>query len=145
MAFNYNVEPALEAALVSLLNAQGVPAYPSLGTENLSTPRVDVQFLLGAERPVMPESGISNTYEGQFLLSVITDRDRNNGDHSNFRATIRRVLAESTSAQWEAALGDSFRVLSCDHAGTVYNVLEQERALDVSVMTYSAIVRLLQG
>lgn len=145
MAFNYNIEPALEAALVSLLNSQGLAAYSSLGTENLATPRVEVQFVLGAERSVIPENGVSNTYEGQFVLSVITDRDRNNGDHSNFRATIRRVLAESTSAQWEAALGYSFRVLSCDHAGTVYNVLEQERALDVSVMTYSAVVRLLQG
>jgi hypothetical protein len=142
MALNYNIEPALETALVSLLSAQGIPAYSSLGTDNLSTPRVDVQFVLGTERSVMPENGVSNTYEGQFAVSVITDRDRNNNDHSSFRATVRQILAESTSSQWEAALGSSFKLLSLDHAGTVHS-LEQERTLDVSVMTYSAVVRLM--
>lgn len=143
MGLNYNIEPALEGALVSLLNSQGLSAYCSLGTENLGTPRIEVQFVLGAERSVMPEGGISNTYEGQFVLSVITDRDRNNGDHSTYRASIRQILAESTSSQWEAVLGSSFKLLSLDHAGTVYNVLDNERSLDVSVMTYSAVVRLL--
>lgn len=145
MPYNYDIEPALEGALVSLLQAQGIVAGASLTTDELTTPRVDVQFQLGAELPARPANGVSNTYEGSFILTVITDRDRNNGSHSSFRSTVRRIMSETTGAAWSAVLGTSFLLLSCDHAGTAYNVLDSNKALDASVMSYSAVVRLVSN
>lgn len=144
--FDYNVEPTLETALVSLLNGQGLTAGGSLTTDTLTNPRIDVRFELGAERDSFSAAEnvfLANTWEGHFVLSVITDRDNTDQNHSAYRATVRQVLAESTAAQWEAVLGSHFRLLSLNHQGTVYNVLDNDLAIDASVMTYSVILRFL--
>jgi hypothetical protein len=142
---NYDIEPTLEGALVTLLSNRGITAGGSLTTEELSTPRVDVRFELGAERPIHLSNGtglgVSNTYDGQFILSVITDRDENASSHSSFRATVREAMAESSATDWEAAIGGSYRVLSVAHLSTTYEVLANDTALDASVMSYSATIR----
>ncbi len=145
--FDYNLEPTLEAALISLLSANGLSAADSLGRSDLATPRVDVRFELGPERnsQTVTENTqtVSNTFDGQFVLAVVTDRDVNNASHSAYRASVRQILAESTAAQWEAALGARVRLLSLSHQTTAYNVLDSQTALDASVMTYNATLRLL--
>ncbi len=150
---NYNIEPVLEAALVSLLTAQNVTAGASHQSEELATPRVDVRFELGTEREGFQVPGSSpghifpNTYEGQFTLSVITDRDRNTSpSHSSFRATVRQIMSETPGPSWEAAIdaaGGGFRILSLGHLATTYDVLDQDTALDASVMSYSAVIRFI--
>lgn len=142
--YNYDPETALESALVSLLQAEGLTAGGLLTSVPLSTPRVDVQFVLGQERdvgtPVPGQEGINCIWEGSFVLTIYTDRDRNNASHSTYRATVRQVIAESTRAQWEAVIGANFRLLSLTHAGTSPTVRDSERAIDASEMTYSAVV-----
>ena len=142
--FNYDVEPTLETALVALLTAQGITAGGSRQTDALATPRVDVRFELGAERDALTVANgslIPNTWDGQFVLSVITDRDNNDASHSTFRAGVRQTMAEATAADWEVQLGGSHRLLSLTHLSTAYDVLDNNRALDASVMTYAATVR----
>jgi hypothetical protein len=146
--FNYNIEPALESALVSLLADAGVPAHRSLGTDDLARPYTAVSFELGAERAVdapSPPGGVSTTYDGQYTVTVVTDRDQGNGAHSELRATVREVLAESSGEDWAAALGARFRILSIRHQSTVYDVLEDDKGIDASAMSYAVTVRLLQG
>jgi hypothetical protein len=147
--FDYNVEPTLEAALVSLLTAQNITAGGSLTTNALSTPRVDVRFELGAERDIQTQApggvSVSTTWDGQFVLSIITDRDNNNASHSSFRATVRGVMAETTTTAWETALGSRYRLLSLNHLSTAYDVLDADKGLDASILNYAATVRLLQG
>jgi len=145
MPFNYDIENSLEKALAILLTNAGLPAYTSQGIDDLATPRIDVHFQLGVERPVITTSGTSNTWDGQFVISVITDRDRNGTQHAAYRASVRQILAETTGSGWSAALGPSFLLLDCSHVSTAYNILDQSKALDASVMTYTVVLRLLEG
>jgi hypothetical protein len=144
---NYNPEPALEAACVALLAAAGLTAGGSRQTDaELSTPRVDVRFELGGELDAMKVSGselIPTDYAGTFVLSVITDRDTDNAEHAEHRATVRQVMAETTGDAWTAAIGADYRLLSLIYNGTEYDVLDQEKALDASVLTYSVRLRFL--
>jgi hypothetical protein len=146
--FSYNVEPALEEGMKTLLTNNSVNASPSRTADELATPYVTVAFELGAERLVdVPANGggVSNQYDGQFRFSIVTDRDNNNGDHSTLRATVRQVIAESTAAQYAAAIGSRFAILSIRHAATAYDILSAEDGLDISAMLYEAVIELRQA
>lgn len=138
--YNYDFETAFESAVVSLLTAQNIAAGSSLSSDTLTTPRVDVKFEAGAEQsvytPTESAQGISAIWEGTLTLTVITDRDRNSVSHAAYRATIRGALAETTGTAWAAALGSAHRALDVSHVSTLCDVLDGDRALDASVMTY---------
>ncbi len=138
--YNYDFETVWETAVASLLTAQNLTAGTSLTTDTLTTPRVDVKFETGEETDVMTPTaaaqGFSMIWAGTLTLTIITDRDRNSVSHSAYRATIRGVLAETDGAAWAAALGEGHRALEVSHVSTLSDVLDGEKALDASVMTY---------
>lgn len=146
--FHYSPETTLEAAVVALLTARGIAARSSRTVDGLKTPYVTVAFELGEEKPVdapTPTGGISALYDGQFRIAIVTDREANNTEHADLRATVREVMAESTGAEWAAAIGGRYAFGTLRHVLTAYDVLAADEGIDASAMLYAATVQFRQG
>lgn len=145
--YNYDFETVFETAFQTLFSQQGINAAPTLTGAQLETPRVDVKFETGAElatmTPVPGSEGIGMDWDGTLTLSIVTDLDRNSPSHSVYRATIRALLAETPGSVWADLLGASHQLLEITHVSTLYDVLDGEKGLDASVMTYRLKFRLV--
>lgn len=78
-----------EAALFQIFSAQGIPAQKRFETRTNDTPRVELQFVLGApvHRHVLDTDNINaqaqpfDAWQYQLLATITTERTRNGNQH----------------------------------------------------------------
>lgn len=92
----YAIEDAVEAAIFSVLAAAGFSPFIQRTKSQLVTPRVEVQFVLGASREHMVNVlGVNrnDAWDGVLRTRIVTDRTNNATDHRTYRANVRATLS----------------------------------------------------
>lgn len=94
----YDIETPCEEAWKTLLGRYGMPAFGQRQVDELPSPRVDVQFALGAHtghRKVFPGRTFEDAWQFRLTLRVTTNvKPKRAGEsHAAWRARIR-ILAQ---------------------------------------------------
>jgi len=92
----YRYEDAIETAVKTLLQANGIAAYKQQDTAETVTPRAEIQFAPGAAEEhyhlFLNGDQRPDVFTGSLQVAVVTNRETNGLDHSTVRATVRHLI-----------------------------------------------------
>lgn len=113
----YKYEDAIETAVKTLLSANEITASRQRDAATLATPRAEVQFTTGSGIEHYHNFPGANprpdTFSGSLSVGIVTDRTKNDADHTTIRAKVRNLIYD---------FRDSINVLLSYHA--ILRVLE---------------------
>ena len=142
-ATDYEIEAAIEDAVSSLLTTAGLATATQRDTGELSTPRAEVQFVLGSMRSDTitgdsTDGFYYDGFDGQLQGAVITTRSVDGSNHSTnvgkARYELRNRGAFTSSVLPNHVINDI--VLTASSVN-----IESELNLDVTTDTYSIALR----
>lgn|GEM_PF-1749358 len=136
----YDYETAIETAVKTLLTDNGITAVRQRDTAELATPRVDVQFAVGAgeDHSHVFRNGEQrpDIFNGNLRLQVVTSRNQNDTNHGTFRAKVREAIYK-----WRDSLNPILAyhaVLKVLESGTVPDIVEDQDQ-DVSIVNFNIV------
>ena len=135
--FEAEIETAIKAACTA---ASVTAAIHREDTDN-ATPFVTVEFVQGASLGHLHKhsDGIfyNDKFEGEVLLTIVTECDTNNATHATYRKKLREIMQ-----QWQKATTGInarltyLRLLDCKSAGNTPRVSADDNT-DISAMRYT--------
>jgi len=144
----YRFEDYIESAAASILRRQGIATFIQQSTEDLSTPRVELQFTVGGavEHYNFRESDTQpfiDRWSGNLVAGVVTARSIDRSAHRGIRSKVRRLLA-----QWESYNTDLLlpyhELVRCIE-GSSSPIIRPETDEDVSQITFEIIFGIRDG
>lgn len=127
----YKIEDAMETAVKTLFEQNSITGLRQRDADSAATPRATIQFTVGANTEhyhIFPNGETRpDIWSGSLSIGVVTDRTKNNSDHSSIRAKIRHLLYSfATTLNPILAYHSIMRVLESGTTPTVISDQNQD-------------------
>lgn len=142
--FEAGIESGVEAILETNITVGNLSIEKTRGTNNLTTPRIDVMLQMGPaqEHRFLWKGGYYfDAYAGLLLCSVITERDTNSNAHGIIRAQLRAFM-QYGSQKFDRAGALPFHALrKIEEAGTAIS-FDKDNNEDISQLKFNLFIEI---